>query len=87
MVDAVMRTLRNALGPFSDGKLWNNDLMQQLVAYYNNTYHVSIKQTPAEFIIKKYVSSSLGRIPTFFPRFEIIGKIPIFSAPIANVKK
>ena len=54
MVDAVMRTLRNALGPFSDGKLWNNEVMQQLVTFYNNTYHVSIKQTPAEFMSKVY---------------------------------
>jgi len=54
MVDAVMRTLRNALGPFSDGKLWNNDVMQQLVTFYNNTYHISIKQTPAEFMSKVY---------------------------------
>ena len=54
MVDAVMRTLRNSLGPFSDGKLWNNSVMQQLVTFNNNTYHVSIKQTPGEFISKVY---------------------------------
>ena len=50
IVDASMRTMRNLLGPFSDGKLWHPQVMDQLVYYYNNTYHNAIKQTPKEFM-------------------------------------
>ena len=50
IVDASMRTMRNLLGPFSDGKLWHPKVMEQLVYYYNNTVHNTIKQTPKEFM-------------------------------------
>ncbi len=49
-VDAVMRTLRDALGPRSN-HMWNgrNDgVIQQLVGYYNHTWHRTIKMTPHE---------------------------------------
>jgi hypothetical protein len=48
IVDAAIRTLRNALGPGSE-KYWSgryNNVIQQLVRYYNNTYHREIKMTP-----------------------------------------
>jgi hypothetical protein len=50
IVDAVIRTLRNALGVDSN-HLWDgrhDDIIQQLVDYYNNTYHRSIKMTPLQ---------------------------------------
>ncbi len=51
-VDAVMRTLRDALGPGSDD-LWNGSpehdrVIQQLIYQYNNTWHRSIRCTPME---------------------------------------
>ena len=52
IVDAVMRTIRNALGAHSNHKLWNTTIMDQLVYYYNNTYHNAINQTPTEFMEK-----------------------------------
>jgi hypothetical protein len=48
IVDAVIRTLRNAL--FED-KYWNgshDDTIQQLVNYYNHTWHRSINMSPLE---------------------------------------
>ena len=50
IIDSVMRTLRNALGPNSNN-MWDgthDDIIQQLVNYYNNTYHRSIGMTPTE---------------------------------------
>ncbi|MFI3215131.1 MAG: hypothetical protein R3Y24_17640 [Eubacteriales bacterium] len=51
-VDAVMRTLRNALGPNSN-HLWNGHsdhdrIIQELVRQYNNTWHRAINMTPYE---------------------------------------
>jgi hypothetical protein len=50
IVDALIRTLRNALGinsnHFWDGK--HDSTIQQLVKYYNNTYHRIIGMTPRE---------------------------------------
>ena len=50
IVDAAIRTLRNALGVHSeeywDGK--HDNIIQQLTHYYNNTYHNAIKMTPYE---------------------------------------
>jgi predicted ester cyclase len=50
IIDRVMATLRNALGPeskdFWDGK--HDNQIQQLVMYYNNTYHREIRMTPIE---------------------------------------
>ncbi|MFR9543750.1 MAG: hypothetical protein SNH27_17110, partial [Rikenellaceae bacterium] len=47
-IDSVMRTLRDALGPntqhYWDGK--HNDIIFQLVNYYNYSYHRAIKMTP-----------------------------------------
>jgi hypothetical protein len=48
IIDAVIRTMRNALGVNSD-KYWDgnhDDVIQQLTNYYNNTYHRVIKMTP-----------------------------------------
>ena len=50
IVDAAIRTLRNALGVHSED-YWdgNHDhIIQQLTDYYNNTYHNAIKMTPFE---------------------------------------
>lgn len=55
VVDAVIRTLRNALGKvrqdeqyiFNGGKE-NDKIIQQLVKYYNNTWHSAIRMTPLE---------------------------------------
>lgn len=47
MVDSVIRTIRNAFG-FDNYNIANIDLMKQMVKYYNNTYHNSIKMTPKE---------------------------------------
>ena len=50
IVDSVMRTLRNALGP-NRQNYWDGEhdvLIQQLAYYYNNTWHKSIKMTPLE---------------------------------------
>ena len=41
-VDSVMRTLRNAFG-LNDNRIADNELMQQMVNYYNNTPHRSLK--------------------------------------------
>ncbi len=49
-IDSVMRTLRDALGPNSS-QMWSGDhdrKIQQLVNYYNDTYHRCIKMTPRE---------------------------------------
>ncbi|KAI5535498.1 integrase core domain containing protein family [Trichomonas vaginalis G3] len=50
IVDAVMRTLRDALGV--NGQIYwdgNHDsIIQQLVYYYNNTWHRSINMKPVE---------------------------------------
>ncbi len=49
-IDAVMRTLRDALGPNTD-QLWNgknDDIIQQHVHYYNNTWHRAINMTPTQ---------------------------------------
>ncbi len=49
-VDAVIRTLRNALGP-NTNHLWDgthDDIIKQLVKYYNNTYHTAINTSPLE---------------------------------------
>ncbi len=49
-VDAVIRTLRNALGP-NTNHLWDgrhNDIIQQLVQYYNLTHHNAINMSPFE---------------------------------------
>ncbi len=49
-IDAVMRTLRDALGP-NTNQLWDgkhDDIIQQLVHYYNNTWHRAINMTPTE---------------------------------------
>ncbi len=49
-IDAVMRTLRDALGPntkrYWDGE--HDEIIQQLVEYYNNTWHRAIDMTPTE---------------------------------------
>jgi hypothetical protein len=48
IVDAVIRTLRNAL---VEDKYWNgshDDIIQQLVAFYNKTWHRSINMSPFE---------------------------------------
>ena len=50
IVDAVIRTLRNALGPRSS-RYWNgnyDDKIQQLVEFYNETWHSEIKIAPIE---------------------------------------
>jgi hypothetical protein len=50
LVDSVMRTLRNGLGNNSS-HLWNgryDKTIQQLVAYYNHTYHRVIKMAPID---------------------------------------
>ncbi len=50
IVDGVMRTLRNALGP-GTGYLWDtthDDIIQQLIFYYNNTHHRMINMKPIE---------------------------------------
>ena len=50
IVDAAIRTMRNALGVHSED-YWDghhDKIIQQLVDYYNNTYHNSIKMTPIE---------------------------------------
>ena len=41
-IDAVIRTLRNAFG-LNDNRIADNKLMQQMVKYYNNTPHRSLK--------------------------------------------
>ena len=41
-IDSVMRTLRNAFG-MNDNRIADNELMQQMVYYYNNTPHRSLK--------------------------------------------
>ena len=41
-VDSVIRTLRNAFGT-NDTKIANNNYMQQMVNYYNNTPHNSLR--------------------------------------------
>ncbi len=49
-IDAVMRTLRDALGP-NNNRFWNgehDEIIQQLVEYYNNTWHRAINMTPTE---------------------------------------
>ncbi len=51
-VDALIRTLRNALGPNTD-YLWDGSdksdkIIQELVYYYNNTWHSAINMTPTE---------------------------------------
>lgn len=47
-INTVMRTLRAALSPntqhYWDGK--HDDIIQQLVTYYNHSYYRSIKITP-----------------------------------------
>jgi hypothetical protein len=47
IVDGVIRTLRDAMG-LDSFKLADEDLMSQLVSYYNDSYHKSIKMTPRE---------------------------------------
>ena len=42
VVDAVIRTIRNAFG-LSDKRISNNILMQQMVEWYNNTPHSSLR--------------------------------------------
>jgi len=45
-----MRTLRNALGP-NINNLWNtrhDEIIQQLVQYYNTSYHNGIRMSPIE---------------------------------------
>ena len=41
-VDSVIRTLRNSFGA-NDTKIANNNFMQQMVLYYNNTPHRSLR--------------------------------------------
>ena len=41
-IDSVMRTLRNAFG-LNDNRIADNELMQQMVDYYNNTPHRSLR--------------------------------------------
>lgn len=41
-VDAVIRTLKNAFG-MDDRRLGDNNLMQQMVNYYNNTPHTGLR--------------------------------------------
>ncbi len=49
-VDSIIRTLRNALGP-NTNHLWDglhDEIIQQLVSYYNNTHHNAINTTPLD---------------------------------------
>jgi len=53
IIDSAIKTLRNALG-VNSGHMWNGNhdkTIQQLVAYYNNTYHRNIGMTPYEMAI------------------------------------
>lgn len=47
-VDAVIRTLRNAFG-LDNRRLADNELMQQMVMYYNNTPHNSLRFKNPEY--------------------------------------
>jgi len=50
VVDGVIRTLRNALGP-NTNRLWDtrhDSVIQQLVQYYNTTYHNGIRMSLIE---------------------------------------
>ena len=47
IVDGVIRTLRDAMG-LDSFKLADENLMSQLVSYYNDSYHKSIGMTPRE---------------------------------------
>ncbi len=49
-IDAAIRTIRNLFGPNSDAQLFDNNLMQQMIYYYNNTPHRAIKMTPTEMM-------------------------------------
>ncbi|KAI5507500.1 integrase core domain containing protein family, partial [Trichomonas vaginalis G3] len=69
IVDAVMRTLRDALGV--NGRIYwdgNHDsIIQQLVYYYNNTWHRTINMKPVEMkndISKewKYIRKQMERL-------------------------
>ncbi len=49
-IDAAMRTLRDALGP-NTNRFWSgrhDEIIQQLVTYYNNSWHRAIDMTPTE---------------------------------------
>ena len=48
LIDAVMRTLRNALNNDSLWDGYHDDIIQQLVFYYNNTTHRATKLKPIE---------------------------------------
>ena len=48
IIDAVMRTLRNALNNDSLWDAQHDDIIQQLVYYYNFTYHRIIKMKPID---------------------------------------
>lgn len=47
IVDSVIRTIRNAFG-LDAYKIADTNLMRQMVDYYNNTYHNTIKMTPKQ---------------------------------------
>jgi hypothetical protein len=47
VVDSVIKTIRNAIGY----RIISEDQLQQIVDYYNNTYHTSIDCTPIEMMM------------------------------------
>ena len=46
VVDSVIRTIRNVIGY----RTINDDQLKQIIDYYNNTKHSSIKSTPIEMM-------------------------------------
>ena len=73
IVDSVIRTLRNALFNFdvdNPNKYWNgkhDEIIQQLVEYYNHTWHRMIKMTPHEMHVDidkewKYIRAQIERL-------------------------
>ena len=59
-VDSVIRTLRNAFG-LDDRRLSDYNLMRQMVDYYNNTPHGSLRFKNIDYIDNKFYDKNLKR--------------------------
>ncbi|KAI5504564.1 integrase core domain containing protein family [Trichomonas vaginalis G3] len=86
IVDAVMRTLRDALGV--NGQIYwdgNHDsIIQQLVYYYNNTWHRTINMKPVE--MKNDISKEWGYIRKQMERLNDVKREQINSG-LMNFKQ
>jgi hypothetical protein len=74
LVDAVIKTIRNAIGY----RIINDQQLQEIVNYYNNTYHKGIDCTPREMLLnpeyeEQYIRHCMSRLVQALQKQEEAG--------------